>query len=104
MLRQYRPYHFIKTVAAAATPEFLSEQAGLRLFGVQFVAEKAFNTPNTGNVTIMLDGADAKLLEPGDEWTWPQPPFEAGYFDPKRFIVKVATDGDGLRVFSNILL
>jgi hypothetical protein len=105
MLRQYKPIHFFKTVASSAAPEFLSEEAGLRLHGVTFIAEKtAGGGDNTGNVTIMLGGTDAKVLEPGREWSWPQPPHEAGWFDPKDFKIKVATNGDGVHVFANKLL
>lgn len=104
MLRRYRPKHFIKTVADADAPEFLSEEPSLRqLYGLTFVAEKAVGEENAGNVTIQLDGEDAKILEPGDEWTWPMPQFEAGFFDAKAFKVKVENDGDGVRVFTNLL-
>ena len=104
MLRQYRPHHFIKTVASSATPEFLSEEVGFRLYGFQLIAEKAFNTPNSGNVVVQVDGEDVKLLEPGDEWTWPMPAWEAGFLDPKRFKIKVAADGDGVRCLSGVLI
>ncbi len=103
MIRQYRPLSFTKVVAAAATPEFLSETPNLRLHGFQFVAEKALGVENTGNVTIIVRGVEAKVLEPGQEWTWPMPPYLAGWFDPKDFIVKVAEDGDGVKCFTNVL-
>ena len=103
MLRQYRPLVFTKTVAAAATPEFLYETAGERLYGFTLVAEKAIGVDNAGNVKIIARGVDAKILEPGEEWTWPMPQYEAGWYDPKDFVIKVATDGDGVRCLANVL-
>ncbi len=97
-LRRYIPKQFFKTVASSAAPEFLADNPPLKLYGITFIAEKAFNTPNTGNVTIQIEGEDAKLLESGREWTWPMPEFEAGYFDSKAFKIKVATNGDGVHV------
>jgi hypothetical protein len=103
MLRQYKPHQIIKTVAASGTPEFLDDN-NTRIFGATFIGEKAFNTPNTGNVTIQVEGGDALLLEPGEMITWPQPPYEAGYWMPQDFKIKVATNGDGVRCLTNILL
>jgi hypothetical protein len=102
MLRQYRPLVFAKVVAAAATPEFLAE--GLRLYGFQLVAQKALGTDNTGNITIVVRGVDAKILEPGEEWTWPMPEYEAGYLDSKDFVVRVLNDGDGVMCLANVLI
>ncbi len=101
MLRQYRPLVFTKVVAAAATPEFLAE--GVRLYGFQLVAQKALGTDNTGNITLVVRGVDAKILEPGEEWTWPMPEYEAGWFDSKDFVLKAAVDGDGCRCLANVL-
>lgn len=105
MLRQFKPIHFIKLVADAGTPEFLSETAGLRLSGVTFIAERTVGgEDNVGNVTIKIGGEAAYILEPGQQWSWPMPPYDASWFDPKDFIIEVATDGDGVRVLANKLL
>src|ERR1041385_5144430 len=103
MLRRYKPLSFVKTVAVAGTPEYLGNN-DLRLYGMTFIAEKAVGTNNVGNVTIQIDGAAALILEPGEMYTWPQPPFEAGYFMPEDFKIDVATAGDGVRCLTNILL
>jgi hypothetical protein len=104
MLRRYKPVMLTKIVASAAVPEFLNDDGTMRLHGLFFIGEKAVGTDNAGNVTIQIGGEDAIILEPGERLTWPQQPYEAGYMVPTDFKIKVAVDGDGVRVVGNQLL
>jgi hypothetical protein len=92
-----------KVVAAAATPEFLAPNDGTRLYGFMMIAEKSVGVDNAGDLTIQIDGQDALILAPGQQITWPMPPWEAGYYLPEDFILKASVDGDGLRVIANVL-
>jgi len=93
--RRYKPRVIVKTVAAAATPEALG--GSQRMAGITFFATKAVGTNNTGNVTIQVDGTtDAWVMTPGDVFSWPAPPYEAGYYLASDFTIKVATDADGV--------
>ena len=94
-----------KVVAAAATPEFLAPNDGTpRLYGLLFIAEKAVGTDNAADLTIQINGEDALKLRPGQQLSWPAPPYEAGYFLPEDFIIKAGADGDGIRVIANQLV
>ncbi len=107
--RIFHPRHLIKTVAASGTPEVLDASTTLRMYGIQFIAQKAFGTDNTGNVTIQVNNgtvavpsyADAMVLEPGQKETWPGSAFLEGFYTPLDFKIKVATNGDGVRVLYN---
>ena len=105
MLRRYKPLMIQKVVASSATPEFLASNEGtnLRLYGLLFISQKAVGEDNADDITIQIDGDDALILSPGQQLSWPQPPYEAGYFLPEDFIIKVAADGDGVRVIANVL-
>lgn len=94
--RRYKPRLLVKTVAASGTPEALGTTQ--RMAGITFFANKAVGTANTGNVTIMVDGADAWIMQPDTVYTWPSPPYEAGYYLASDFTIKVATNGDGVVV------
>lgn len=104
-LRRYKPKHFVTTVAAASQPEYLHD-AGRKLYGFQLIADKGFDEDgevieNTGPIWIQIDGSDAERLDPGQRLTWPQPPYEAGFFDSKSFKIRVDNDGDGVRCLYN---
>lgn len=94
--RRYKPRLIVKTVADSATPEAIGTSQ--RMAGLTFFAQKAVGTANTGNITIMLDGVDAWIMEPSSVFTWPAPPYEAGYYFASDFTIKVATNGDGVVV------
>jgi len=100
--RRYKPRVIVKTVAASGTPEALG--GSQRMAGVTFFAQNAVGTNNTGNVTIQLDGStDAFVMEAGSVFTWPAPPYEAGYYLASDFTIKAATNGDGIvAVFSEL--
>lgn len=95
--RVFVPRSFHKTVASSATPEPLGAST-LRLEGFTLIAERSASVANTGNVTIQIDGSDAKVLAPGDLWDMPLPSWQAGYFRASDFTVKVAVSGDGVGV------
>lgn len=102
----FHPRHLLKVVALAITPELLGTDDTIRMYGVQFVAQNAFGVDNTGNVTIQVNNgsiavpsyADAIVLNPGQSATWPGSAFLEGYFRQSDFKIKVATNGDGVRV------
>ena len=104
MLRRYQPVQLIKTVAAAVTPEFLDPDGTMQLYGLTFYGDRGLDTPNTGDVWIQVGGVDALLVEPERERSWPMPPYEAAYFIPTDFKIRVENDGDGIRVISQRLL
>ena len=95
--RRFKPRLLTKIVAASGTPEALGANT-VRMAGLTFYAQNALSTPNAGNVTIQLDGVDAIVLEPDDVWTWTAPTYEAGYYLASDWTIKVATNGDGVRV------
>jgi len=101
--RPFKPRVLSKTVAASGTPEALGAST-VRMSGMEFIAEKAVGTANTGSVTIqVIDTStgvltDAKVLAASDVWSWPMPTWEAGYYRASDFTIKVATNGDGVRV------
>ena len=97
--RRYKPRVIVKTVAASGTPEALGTSQ--RLAGLTFFGAKAVGTNNTGNVTLQVEDSsgtlsDAWVMMPGDVFTWPAPPYEAGYYLASDFTIKVATNGDGV--------
>ena len=104
MRRIFHPKRIIKTVAASGTPEVLDADDTIRMYGVNFVAQKAFGDNNTGNVTIQVNNGtlavpayvDALVIEPGQERAWPGIAFLEGFFRPSDFRIKVATNGDGV--------
>jgi hypothetical protein len=104
MLRRYKPLMIQKVVASAATPEFLAPNDGTRLYGILFIAEKAVGSENTADIIIQINGQDALVLRPGGQLSWPQPPYEAGFFLPEDFIIKAGADGDGIRAIANVLM
>ena len=104
--RVYRPRTLIKTVTLAVTPEALSADTTLRVYGIQFVGQKAFGTDNTGNIIVQVnngttdtpDYQDALTIEPGQMSTWGGSAFLEGFFILNDFKIKVATNGDGVRI------
>ncbi len=102
MLRRYKPLMIEKIVADTATPEFLANN-DMRLYGLYFIAEKAVGTDNTSEIYVQIDGVDAIKLDPGEQLTWPQPPYDAGYMYPQDFKIRVTTNGDGVRVIGHEL-
>jgi hypothetical protein len=94
--RRFKPRLIVKTIADSGTPEALGTNQ--RMQGLTFFANKAVGTPNVGTVTIQVDGVDAWIMESGSVYTWPSPPYEAGYYFASDFTIKVATNGDGVVV------
>ena len=102
-MRRFRPNVISKTVADPNTPEPLSQSADIFMAGIRFIAEKALGVENVGEVIIQCRGVDGLLLQPGGSEVWVAPTFEAGYYTPDDFYIKVATAGDGVRVLYSSL-
>ena len=104
----FQPLHFIKTVADSGTPEALGASS-VRLSSIQFIAEKAFGVANAGNITTQIPGTDgeftdSKVITPGLTYTWLIPSSDnsgSAFYKASDFKIKVATNGDGVRVIGS---
>jgi hypothetical protein len=86
----------VKTVAATATPERLVASSTL-VDSVELFARKAAGTANTGNIFIgpaSADGAQLRIMAPGDSITYSAPAGKK--IDLYNIYVDVATAGDGV--------